>query len=147
MESGLSSPIPIRMALRLRAHLLQATFACAAMVSALVLAGCLGGKAKGVHPVNTGGGDVARGQQAISHYGCGKCHTIPGIRRAHGVVGPPLARLGARTIIGGEFPNLPSTLARWVQSPTSMKPKTAMPDLGLTAEQSRDVAAYLETLR
>lgn len=147
MESGLSSPIPIRPASRLLPHLLRTTFACAATVSVFALAGCLGGKAKGVHPVNTGGGDAARGQLAINQYGCGKCHTIPGIRGAHGVVGPPLAKLGERTIIGGNFPNTPSTLARWVHSPTSMKPKTAMPDLGLTEQQSRDVAAYLETLR
>ena len=113
----------------------------------MLLTGCLGGKEKGVHPVNTGGGDPAHGQQAIVHYGCGKCHTIPGIHNANGVVGPPLAKVGVRTIIGGEFPNVPSTLVKWVQSPTSMKPKTAMPDLGLTDEQSRDVAAYLETLR
>lgn len=90
---------------------------------------------------------MARGQQAIVHYGCGKCHTIPGIRDADGVVGPPLAKIGSRTIIGGEFPNIPSTLAQWIHSPTTMKPKTAMPDLGMTEQQSRDVAAYLETLR
>lgn len=117
------------------------------MVVCALLTGCLGGRAKGVHPVNIGSGNPDRGQQAIVHYGCGKCHTIPGIHDAYGVVGPPLAKVGSRTIIGGEFPNLPSTLARWVQSPTSMKPKTAMPDLGLTEQQSRDVAAYLETLR
>lgn len=147
MDSGVSSPIPLSFAPRSRALRLYKAFACAAILPALALAGCLGGKAKGAHPVNTGGGDAARGQQAIVQYGCGKCHTIPGIRGAYGVVGPPLAKLGSRTIIGGEFPNLPSTLAHWVQSPTSMKPKTAMPTLGLTGEQSRDVAAYLETLR
>lgn len=97
--------------------------------------------------MNIGSGNPDRGEQAIVQYGCGKCHTIPGIHDAYGVVGPPLAKVGSRTIIGGEFPNVPSTLARWVQSPTSMKPKTAMPDLGLTEQQSRDVAAYLETLR
>lgn len=32
-------------------------------------------------------------------------------------------------------------------SPRSMKPKTAMPDLGLSGQQAKDVAAYLETLR
>jgi cytochrome c1 len=35
----------------------------------------------------------------------------------------------------------------WIESPTSMKPKTAMPDLGLTQTQATDVAAYLQTLR
>jgi cytochrome c1 len=55
--------------------------------------------------------------------------------------------MGSRTMIAGDFPNMPENLAHWVQAPTSMKPKTAMPDLGLTDQQARDVAAYLETLR
>jgi cytochrome c1 len=32
-------------------------------------------------------------------------------------------------------------------SPQAMKPKTAMPSLGLTRAQAEDVAAYLDTLR
>ena len=31
-------------------------------------------------------------------------------------------------------------------APQTMKPKTAMPSLGLSEPQSRDVVAYLETL-
>lgn len=147
MDSGHSFPTLQFLTPTVRLSLFCKVFGCAAIFLSVLLTGCLGGKAKGVHPVNTGGGDVARGQQAIVHYGCGKCHTIPGIRDAHGVVGPPLAKIGSRTIIGGEFPNVPSTLAQWIHSPTTMKPKTAMPDLGLTEQQSRDVAAYLETLR
>jgi cytochrome c1 len=58
-----------------------------------------------------------------------------------------LIAMGSRTMIAGDFPNMPENLAHWVQAPTSMKPKTAMPDLGLTDQQARDVAAYLETLR
>lgn len=113
---------------------------------AISLSGCLGGKQLGVHPSDIGNGDPGRGKQVIEHYGCGKCHTIPGIHNARGVFGPPLNYMGSRTIIAGEFPNFPSNLTRWVQSPSSMKPKTAMPDLGLTEEQARDAAAYLETL-
>src|SRR5678810_1226335 len=36
------------------------------------------------------GGDAGRGKTAIAVYGCGSCHTIPGIRTAKGTVGPPL---------------------------------------------------------
>lgn len=98
------------------------------------------------HPVATGG-DQYRGQLIIVKYRCGSCHAIPGIHGARGVFGPPLNYMASRTYIAGEFPNMPDDLVRWVMSPTSMKPKTAMPDLGLSEQDSRDVAAYLYTLR
>jgi cytochrome c len=119
--------------------------ALAMLPMAILLSGCLGGKAHPGHPVATGG-SADRGRQVMVHYQCGKCHTIPGIRGAHGVFGPPLIAMGSRTVIAGNFPNVPENLVHWVQAPTSMKPKTAMPDLGLTDQQARDVAAYLETL-
>ncbi|HUN84812.1 MAG TPA: c-type cytochrome [Terracidiphilus sp.] len=93
------------------------------------------------------GGNAMRGEQVIASYKCGSCHTIPGIRDANGVFGPPLNKIARRSILAGEFPNEPEILTRWVKSPTTMKPATAMPDLGLTESQARDAAAYLETLR
>lgn len=111
-----------------------------------LLSGCLGGKQHRPYQVATGG-SPERGEQVIAHYECGQCHTIPGIRHAHGVSGPPLNFMGSRTIVAGNFPNEPETLVHWIEAPTSMKPKTAMPDLGLTEQQARDAAAYLETLR
>ena len=110
-----------------------------------LLSGCAGGNALSSYPVATGG-SAARGEQVIVQYRCGSCHTIPGIHNAEGVFGPPLNELARRSIIAGEFQNDPETLVHWVMSPTSMKPATAMPDLGLSEEQARDVAAYLETL-
>jgi len=62
------------------------------------------------------------------------------------MVGPPLNQIASRTFIAGEFQNNLQTLIRWIQAPTSMKPKTDMPDLGLTEQQAADVAAYLERL-
>lgn len=88
-----------------------------------------------------------RGRATIRTYGCGKCHTIPGIRGANGVVGPPLQSVGRRTYIGGNFPNNPEMLTRWIMAPQKLKPKTAMPTLGLSESESRDVATYLETLK
>ena len=111
-----------------------------------LLSGCTGDKALSSYQAATGG-DAIHGEQVIVQYRCGSCHTIPGIRHAKGVFGPPLNDWARRSIIAGEFPNEPETLVRWVQSPTSMKPATAMPDLGLSEQQARDVAAYLETLR
>lgn len=93
------------------------------------------------------GGDPNHGKQVISDYGCGSCHTIPGVRGANGAVGPPLYFMGRRTMIAGELPNTPDNIIRWIKNPKSVEPGTAMPALGLTDEQARDAAAYLYTLR
>jgi cytochrome c1 len=52
-----------------------------------------------------------------------------------------------RTFIAGEVPNTPENLVHWIKSPQSIEPGTAMPTLGLSDQQARDVAAYLYTLR
>ena len=72
---------------------------------------------------------------------------IPGIHDARGLVAPPLMYFAERTFIAGEVPNTPDNLVRWIRSPQSIESGTAMPALGLTDEQARDVAAYLYTLR
>jgi cytochrome c len=50
-------------------------------------------------------------------------------------------------MIAGELPNSPDNLVRWIKDPKAVEPGTAMPDLGLTDDEARDVAAYLYTLR
>lgn len=92
-------------------------------------------------------GDPGRGRQVIADVGCGACHVIPGIRPAVGLVGPPLLWWSRRTYIAGELPNTPDNLVRWMRSPKSIQPRTAMPAVGLDEQQARDVAAYLYTLR
>ncbi len=110
------------------------------------LAACTGGRADyEMSPM--AGGDADRGAALISRFRCGSCHTIPGIRAADGVVGPPLFFFSRRVLIAGELPNTPENLIRWVRDPPSIEPGTAMPALGLDEEQARDVAAYLYTLR
>lgn len=111
-----------------------------------LLSGCTGGRTVQGYAISTGG-SAPRGQQIMIQRRCGTCHTIPGIRGANGVFGPPLNSFARRSYIAGNFPNAPDTLVRWIMSPTSMKPRTAMPDLGLSEQQARDVAAYLYTLR
>jgi cytochrome c1 len=37
-------------------------------------------------------------------------------------------------------------MVRWLQAPQKLKPGSAMPDLGLSERDARDIAAYLETL-
>ena len=92
------------------------------------------------------GGDPVAGKAAIERYGCGACHAIPGIGGFGGQVGPPLAHLARRPFLGGELPNTPVNLVRWIHDPHSIEQHTAMPTLGLTNKEARDVAAYLETL-
>jgi len=116
------------------------------LMAGLALVGCRGGKATRPAGVETGG-NADHGKQLIQQYGCGACHVIPGIREAHGLVGPPLIYFSQRTMIAGELPNSPPNLVRWIQHPRQVEPKTAMPDLGLTEDQAIDIAAYLYTLR
>lgn len=108
--------------------------------------GCVGGKTTNVYAAYTGG-SAQRGTKLIEQYRCGACHVIPGIHGANGMLGPPLLWFSRRTFIAGEVPNKPENLVRWIQSPKSIEPGTAMPELGLSEQEARDVAAYLYTLR
>jgi cytochrome c1 len=111
-----------------------------------LLTGCTGGRTVFAYSIGTGG-DPARGRELIVHYGCGSCHSIPGIREARGLVGPPLILFGRRTFIAGQVPNTPDQLVRWLLDPTAIEPGTAMPKLGLSEQDARHIAAYLYTLR
>ncbi len=95
----------------------------------------------------TGGGDARAGIVAIRKYGCSGCHTINGIEEAHGLVGPPLDHFAYRVYIAGKLPNTPDNLMHWIQKPQEVVPSNAMPDMGVSEEDSRDIAAYLYTLR
>lgn len=98
-------------------------------------------------PPEFAGGDVERGRSLIESFGCGSCHTIPGVRGADATVGPPLNDFGERAFIAGQLANTPQNLVRWVMDPQTVEPGTAMPDLGVNAEQARHIAAYLEALQ
>lgn len=118
-------------------------------VATLVLAAlgaCQGGRAE-ADDVVVLGGDAARGERVIEAVGCGECHVIPGIGDANGMVGPPLTNWARRSYIAGKLPNAPDNLIRWVMDPHAVEPGTAMPELGVTEQQARDVAAYLYTLK
>ena len=54
------------------------------------------------------GGNYDAGRSAITLHGCGSCHTIPGIRGANALVGPPLTQMGGRMYIAGVMQNTPS---------------------------------------
>ena len=89
------------------------------------------------------GGNPDRGAVAIRQYGCGACHTIPGIRGADGLVGPPLTGIAERAYVGGVLTNTPENLVRWIQNPPAVDPKTAMPNVGVTYSDAVDIAGYL----
>jgi mono/diheme cytochrome c family protein len=91
------------------------------------------------------GGDPERGAVAFRRYGCGSCHSVDGVPGAAGLVGPPLGGLGARAYIAGVLTNTPDHLARWIQSPQEVDSLTAMPDLGVTPSDARDLATFLYT--
>jgi putative membrane protein len=93
------------------------------------------------------GGDPDRGAEALSSYGCVTCHTIPGIREARGLVGPPLTNIASRVYLAGRLSNTPDNIEKWIQHPRAVDDKTAMPDTGVTDSDARDIAAYLYTLR
>ena len=92
-------------------------------------------------------GDAERGRTAIQGYGCGSCHTIPGIPRARALVGPPLWGIADRAYIAGVLPNTEADMIRWVQNPPVVDPRTLMPNMGVSEQDARDIAAYLYTLR
>ncbi len=87
--------------------------------------------------------EVARGKVAIQQYGCTACHRIPGIVGPMSYTGPPLAAMKQRSVIAGVLPNTRANMIRWLQSPQSIRPQTAMPDLGVTKVHAEDIAAYL----
>ena len=93
------------------------------------------------------GGDPHRGKDAINYYGCASCHTIPGIRGADGLVGPPLDRIASRSYIAGVLRNTPENMLRWLHDPPGVDDKTAMPNLHLSEQDTRDIASYLYTLQ
>lgn len=91
--------------------------------------------------------DAERGRRAINQYACVTCHAIPGIAGANAPVGPPLAGIGTRGFIAGILPNTLENMVRWLRAPQELSSLTAMPDLGVTERDARDIAAYLATLK
>jgi cytochrome c1 len=110
----------------------------------LALGGCIQGEPYRDHAVP--GGDAGRGERLIARYGCGSCHTIPGVAGATAMVGPPLTDWSERQYIAGTLVNEPENLIRWIRDPDAIEPGTVMPNLGLSEAEARDVAAYLYTL-
>ena len=120
----------------------------AAAAPLLIFAACGGmSQAEQAAAEMTGGGDPARGRAAIERYGCGTCHTIPGVRGADSLVGPPLAQVASRAYVGGVLTNSPENMMRWIRDPRAVDGLTAMPTLGVSDQEARDITSYLYTLK
>lgn len=90
--------------------------------------------------------DARRGRQALPQYACSACHTIPGITSSHPQVGPPLAGIASRSLIAGRLPNTPDNLVAWITRTHAVDARSAMPEMGVSEQDARDIAAYLGTL-
>lgn len=117
------------------------------VLPAILTFACLVGCAKTGPARGPALGDPRQGAELLEREACGSCHIIPWMAVGVGVVGPPLTHMAARTMIAGVLPNTPSQMVRWLQSPQTFLPGSAMPDMGLSQQQARDIAAYLYTLR
>lgn len=113
---------------------------------ALVLSTACTEDAPPTRPPAMTAGEVARGKGLVASYGCGTCHVVPGVRGADGLVGPPLVHWSRRSYIAGRLPNSEENLIRWIRDPQAVEPGTAMPDLGVSAIDALDIAAYLMSL-
>lgn len=88
---------------------------------------------------------VAHGKQLLTERGCVGCHQVTGA----GLSAPPKNQPPQRAL--GLAPDLrfardrsePEALARWLLDPTKVKHDSAMPNLGLSADDARDLAAFL----
>lgn len=121
------------------------------LVASALLAGCGHSGRRhtgydGQFTAQVAGGAAERGGRLLVQHGCGACHTVPGPYRARGRVGPPLDFFAERSFIGGQLPNRPETLVRWIMDAPSLIPATAMPNLNVSERDARDIAAYLYTL-
>jgi cytochrome c len=112
-------------------------------LAALIMA-CNTGPGQPVRPVPDGRPE--RGPEAFRVVGCVSCHTIPGVPLAHATVGPPLDHFADRTYIAGSLLNTTDNLLYWILTPQAVEPGTAMPNMGMTEQQARDMVAYLYTL-
>lgn len=92
-------------------------------------------------------GSIENGRAVLEAYGCGSCHTIPGVPGANSLAGPPLTGWAERTFIAGKLPNEPERLKQWVRFPQAIEPGTAMPNMDVSEEDAEDMVAYLFSLR
>ena len=123
-------------------HPLTAAALLALAALTTVLAGC----DSGAKPPPGVQGDPDLGKLALTQYACQSCHKIPGVIGSEVFVGRPLEGLARRRFIAGNLLNNQDNLIRWIRDPQSVYPETAMPNLGVSEKDARNISAYLLTL-
>ncbi len=93
------------------------------------------------------GGNPDRGQATFRRLGCGACHETGAVSDASGQVGAPLSGLSKRAEFAGKVVNDPRSLIAWIGHPQSISPGVGMPDIPMSDQDARDMAAYLYALR
>ncbi|MBW9056390.1 cytochrome c oxidase subunit II [Rhizobium mesosinicum] len=93
------------------------------------------------------GAEAIAGQAVFLAKPCAACHTIRGTP-ASGSTGPDLTHVGSRrTIAAGLLETTRGSLAAWIADPQTLKPGNNMPVVPLTADELRQLSAYMESLR
>lgn len=113
-----------------------------AFLCAIGLAGCGPSSETKLWASNATGGNPDNGKHAILKYGCTSCHTIDGIS-SEALVGPPLTRMAGRSYLAGNLENSAANMVHFIQHPRQVHNDTAMPEMGVTDQDARDIGAYL----
>lgn len=124
-------------------HVRQILFTSMLTGLVLLLAACQGDESE---QVTVEGGDPERGEELVMEYECGSCHFIPGIEDSQGHDAPGLQMWPNRAFVAGAAPNEPENVMQFLRDPDSIKPGTAMPDLGISEEEARHITAFLFTV-
>ena len=118
------------------------------LIAVVLVGGVLGGCERGEQSSTPNfRADADRGKTLVQQLGCGGCHLIPNVAHADGNVGPPLLHVGTRVYIGGVLRNSPENMSIWLQDPQKVLPGNAMPAMGISREDSRDITAFLYSLK
>lgn len=106
-------------------------------------ADCGGGDRSGPKYAELADASAERGEAALRRYGCDACHAIPGMPPPRIRAAAPIGEIATQGYIAGVLPSTPRNLVRWIRFPREVKTQTAMPDLGVSEAEAKDIAAYL----
>lgn len=103
-------------------------------------------KSQQAPPVESADALAQQGKTIFTQSACVGCHTITGISAGH--IGPDLTHFASRARFAGSLmESTPDNLVKWIENPDHMKPGALMPNLGMTGEQSKALAAFLLSLK
>ena len=112
------------------------------MMIIFVLAAC-SGDVNGVPEPHSSDQDIQTGRRLLASYGCGSCHSIPGVPGADAMAAPPLRNFYQRSYIAGRLSNTADNLSKWIQNPQQFDPGNAMPNLGVSEKDAHAMVVYL----